>query len=145
MKNRILFICVHNSARSQMAEAFVNQLCGGEFEAQSAGLHPGSLNPIVVEALREVEIDISGKETRSVGNVIESGQRFSHVVTVCSEADAEGCPIFPGSAQRLHWPFPDPSKLTGSHEQKLARVREIRDDIRRKVESFCEEHCAVAS
>ena len=142
--NKILFICVHNSARSQMAEAFVNQMCGHEFEAQSAGLEPGKLNPIVIEALREIGIDISGKPTQSVDDVLRSGRQFSHVVTVCSEAEAEGCPYFPGIAQRLHWPFPDPSKLTGSHEEKLARVREIRDQIRRKVEAFCDEQCALS-
>ena len=145
MKKKILFICVHNSARSQMAEAFVNQLCGDEFEAQSAGLEPGTLNPIVVAALREVGVDISGKPTQSVGDVSRSGQLFSHVVTVCSEAEAEGCPYFPGVAQRLHWPFTDPSKLTGSHDEKLARVREIRDQIRRKVEVFCDEQCAISA
>ena len=142
---KILFICVHNSARSQMAEAFVNQLCGDTFEARSAGLEPGALNPIVVEALREVGIDISGKQTRSVEDVLRSGELFSHVVTVCSEAEAEGCPIFPGFATRLHWPFPDPSKLTGSHDEKLARVREIRDQIHRKVEVFCDEQCAISA
>jgi arsenate reductase len=145
MKNRILFICVHNSARSQMAEAFINQLCGDAFEAQSAGLEPGRLNPIVIEALQEVGIDISGKPTQSVDDVIRSGQLFSHVVTVCSEAEAEGCPIFPSSAKRLHWPFPDPSKLIGSHDEKLGRVREIRDQIRRTVEVFCDEHCALSA
>ena len=144
MKKKILFICVHNSARSQMAEAFVNQLCGDEFEAQSAGLEPGKLNPIVVEALQEAGIDISAKPTQAVDDVSRSGQLFSYVVTVCSEAEAEGCPIFQGFAKRLHWPFPDPSKLTGSHEEKLARVREIRDQIRRKVEAFCDEQCALS-
>jgi arsenate reductase len=143
MKNKILFICVHNSARSQMAEAFVNQMCGHEFEAHSAGLEPGKLNPIVIEALREVGIDIFGKPTRSVADVLRSGRLFSHVVTVCGEAEAEGCPYFPGVVQRLHWPFPDPSTFAGSHEEKLARVREIRDQIRRKVEAFCDEQCPV--
>jgi len=145
MKNKILFICVHNSARSQMAEAFINRLCGHEFEAQSAGLEPGKVNPIVVEALLELGIDISEKPTQGVDDILRSGQAFSHVVTVCSEAEAEGCPYFPGVAQRLHWPFPDPSKLTGSHDEKLASVREIRDQIRRKVEAFCEEQCAVSA
>jgi arsenate reductase len=145
MKNKILFICVHNSARSQMAEAFVNQLCGHEFEARSAGLQPGKLNPIVIEALQELGIDISGKPTQSVDDVIRSGQPFSHIVTVCSEAEAEGCPYFPGAAQRLHWPFPDPSKLTGSHDEKLAGVRKIRDEIRRQVEAFCDQQCALTA
>jgi arsenate reductase len=145
MKKRILFICVHNSARSQMAAAFVNRLCGGEFEAQSAGLEPGRLNPIVVEALQEIGIDISGNRTQSVDDVLRTGQIFSYVVTVCSEAEAEGCPYFPGGAHRLHWPFPDPSKLIGSPTEKLARVREIREEIRRKIGAFCEEQCCVCT
>jgi arsenate reductase len=145
MKPKILFICVHNSARSQMAEAFVNQLCGHDFEAQSAGLEPGKVNPIVVAALQEIGINIAGKPTQSVDDVLRSGQLFSHVVTVCSEAEAEGCPYFPGVAQRLHWPFPDPSKLTGPDAEKLARVREIRDQIRRKIEAFCEEQCTLSA
>jgi arsenate reductase len=145
MKNKILFICVHNSARSQMAEAFVNQMCAGEFEAESAGLHPGRLNPIVVEAMLEAGIDISGHGTQSVDDVVRSGRSFTHVVTVCSEAEAEGCPYFPGMGERLHWPFPDPSTLTGSDDEKLVRVREIRDLIRAKVAGFCAEACAIAT
>jgi arsenate reductase len=128
-----------------MAAAFVNRMCAGEFEAQSAGLEPGRLNPVVVEVLREIGIDIAGNRTQSVDEVVLTGQTFAYVVTVCSEAEAEGCPYFPGGANRLHWPFPDPSKLTGSHAEKLARVREIRDEIERKVEAFCEEQCAVSA
>jgi arsenate reductase (thioredoxin) len=143
MKKKVLFICVHNSARSQMAEAFLNTLCGEFFAAHSAGLEPGTLNPLVVEVLQEVGIDISGKQTQRVFDVFRSGQLFAYVITVCSESEAAGCPIFAGIAQRLSWPFPDPSKLTGTHEERIARVREIRDQIRRKVEQFCDEHCAV--
>jgi arsenate reductase (thioredoxin) len=129
-----------------MAETFLNKLCGEFFAAQSAGLEPGTLNPLVVEALQEVGIDISGKQTQSVFDVFRSGQLFAYVITVCSESEAKGCPIFPGVAQRLHWPFPDPSKLTGTHhEERMERVREIRDQIRSKVEQFCDEHCAVES
>jgi arsenate reductase len=145
MKKRILFICVHNSARSQMAAAFVNRQCGEEFEAQSAGLEPGRLNPVVVESLQEIGIDISANRTQSVDDVLRTGQTFAYVVTVCSEAEAEGCPYFPGGANRLHWPFPDPSKLIGSHAEKLVRVREIRGEIQRKVEAFCEEQCCICT
>lgn len=140
-KRKILFICVHNSARSQMAAAFVNELCGESYGAESAGIEPGRLNPAVVKALWEVGIDITAKKTQSVNDVVKRGEKFSHVVTVCSEAEAEGCPFFPGEAEQLHWPFPDPSRLTGSDEQKLAQVREIRDKIKREVEFFCEERC----
>lgn len=141
MKKKMLFICVHNSARSQMAAAFVNEICGDIFEAQSAGLEPGVLNPIVVEALQELGIDISQKRTQAVFDVWKGGTLFSYVVTVCSEAEAAGCPIFPGPATRLHWPFDDPSKFTGPHEERLAQTRRVRDQIRAKVESFCAEQC----
>src|SRR5213592_2422426 len=104
-KKRVLFICIHNSARSQMAEAFLNQLCGDQFEAHSAGLEPGKLNPIVVEAMQEVEIDLSANKTKSVDSTLKSGRMFEYVVTVCDETSAERCPIFPGVTTRLHWGF----------------------------------------
>ena len=97
-KPKILFLCVHNSARSQMAEAFLNDICGAEFEAQSAGLEPGTLNPLVVQVMREAGLDISQNKTQAVFDVFKSGQLFTYVVTVCSEAEAGGCPIFPGKS-----------------------------------------------
>jgi arsenate reductase len=137
-KQNVLFICVHNSARSQMAAAWLNYVCGDYFEAQSAGLEPGILNPVVVEVMQEAGIDLSGKKTQRVFDVWKSGQIFHYVVTVCSEAEADGCPIFPGVTTRLHWPFPDPSKLTGSQAEKLQATRTIRDEIRAKIETWCE-------
>lgn len=143
MKRKVLFICVHNSARSQMAEAFLNLICPDYFEAHSAGLEPGTLNPLAVEAMREVGVDISEKETRAVSDVLESGQFFPYVVTVCDETSAERCPIFPGVTQRLHWSFPDPSALTGTHEERLEGTRKVRDQIRSRIEIWCDEMCAV--
>ena len=140
-KQKVLFICVHNSARSQMAAALLNKKCGEFFEAQSAGLEPGTINPMVVEALQELGIDISKKKTQRVLNVWKSGQLFQFVITVCSEAEAEGCPIFPGVATPLHWPFDDPSKLKGTYEKRLEQTRRIRDQIGAKIDSFCQEHC----
>ena len=141
-KPKILFICVHNSARSQMAEAFLNDLCGAEFGAQSAGLQPGTLNPLVVEVMREAGFDISKNKTQAVFDVFKSGQLFAYVVTVCNEAEAGGCPIFPGPTKRLHWPFPDPSKVEGTREEKLEKIREIRDAIQAGVAEFCAENCS---
>lgn len=138
-KKKVLFICVHNSARSQMAEAFLNDLCGDSFEAQSAGLEPGKLNPIVVEAMQEIGLDISHKTTKAVFDIFKSGEMFAYVITVCDEANAERCPIFGGVTTRLHWGFPDPSALQGSHEEKLARTREIRDLIKARIETWCAE------
>jgi len=145
MKKKVLFVCIHNSARSQKAEALLNQICSGEFEAHSAGLEPGRLNPMAVAALREIGLDISGNQTKSVADMIKSGQVFSYVITVCDETSAERCPIFPGGAARLHWSFPDPSSFQGAPEQKLARTREVRDMIERKVRQWCDEVCCLAA
>jgi arsenate reductase len=144
MKKRVLFVCIHNSARSQMAEAFLNQVCGEFFEAHSAGLEPGRLNPIVVEAMGEIGIDISGNQTKAVFDLFKSGKIFAYVITVCDEASAERCPIFPGITKRLHWSFPDPSAAQGSHEEKLARTREIRGLIKARIEAWCGEVCSAA-
>jgi arsenate reductase len=142
MKKKVLFICVHNSARSQMAAALLNKRCSDFFDAESAGLEPGKLNPLAVEALREIEIDISKNKTQAVFDVFISGQLFAYVVTVCDESEAAGCPIFPGVTTRLHWSFPDPSKFTGSHEERLERTREVLRKIDSQIGQFCEEHCA---
>jgi arsenate reductase (thioredoxin) len=143
MKQKVLFICVHNSARSQMAEAFLNLACPDYFEAHGAGLEPGTLNPLAVEAMKEIGIDISGKKPRSVFDVFKSGQLFSYVITVCDESGAGGCPIFPGVTRRLHWSFADPSAITGSREERLKGTRQIRDQIRARIEMWCDEMCAV--
>ena len=145
MKAKVLFVCIHNSARSQMAEAFLNQICGAEFEAHSAGLEPGKLNPIVVEAMREIGIDISGNQTKAVFGMFKSGKTFQYVITVCDETSAERCPIFPGVTTRLHWSFPDPSKFQGTHEEKLGQTREVRDTIKARIESWCAEVCCLAA
>ena len=141
---KVLFVCIHNSARSQMAEAWLNRICPECFEAHSAGLEPGTLNPLVVEAMREVGIDISGNRTKSVAEMLETGRQFAQIITVCDPASAERCPIFPGEAERIHWSFPDPSTLTGTHAEKLARVREIRALIQGQVQQWCDEQCARA-
>jgi arsenate reductase len=126
-----------------MAAALLNKTCGEFFEAQSAGLEPGTINPLVVEALHEVGIDISKNTTQRVFDVWKSGQIFQFVVTVCSESEAEGCPIFAGVTTRLHWSFDDPSKFDGTHEERLERTRRIRDQIGAKIDSFCEENCVA--
>lgn len=135
-KQRVLFVCVHNSARSQMAEAWLNHLAGDRFEAESAGIEPGKLNPLVVEVMGEVGIDISRNQTKSVLGFIKEGRRFSAVVTVCDETAAERCPIFPGATQRLHWTFPDPSQFTGTSQERLAKTREVRDAIRNRIQAW---------
>jgi arsenate reductase (thioredoxin) len=143
MKQKVLFICTHNSARSQMAQAFLNEICGDHFEPRSAGLEPGSLNPLAVEAMREIGIDISQNQPQSVFDVFKSGELFAYAITVCDESSAQSCPIFAGVTKRLHWSFPDPAELTGTHEERLAGTRKIRDQIRARIEMWCDEMCPV--
>ncbi len=145
MKKNVLFICIHNSARSQMAEAWLNKICGDFFQAQSAGLEPGVLNPLAVTVMAEEGIDIAGKKTQDVFEVWKGGTLFTHVITVCDEASAERCPIFPGPANRIHWGFADPSTVAGTSEEKLDAVRQIRNQIRRKIEEWCAEACDLAA
>ena len=145
MKKKVLFICVQNSARSQIAAALLNKTCGDYFEAHSAGLEPGLLNPLAVEVLQELGIDISRNKTQSVFDVWKSARHiFTYVITVCSESEAEGCPIFAGVTTRLHWSFDDPSKFAGTHEERLERTRRVRDQIRARIDSFCDEHCVAS-
>ncbi|MCU0411585.1 MAG: arsenate reductase ArsC [Bacteroidetes bacterium] len=139
IRKRILFVCIHNSARSQMAEALVNHLAGDRFVAESAGLEPGTLNPLAVEALKQIGIDISGKETRDVFALHAQGQTYDYVVTVCDGANGERCPVFPGSGKRLHWGFPDPSALKGSYEERLQGTIAIRNEIQARVETWLKE------
>jgi arsenate reductase len=145
MKSKVLFVCIHNSARSQMAEAFLNHLCPDDFIAESAGLEPGELNPIVVEVMKEVGIDISHKQTKAVFDLFKSGRLYSHVIAVCDKEAAERCPVFPGLVERHQWSFPDPSAVQGSREDKLAAAREVRDMIRTAIEAWCEERCKSAA
>lgn len=133
MKHKILFVCIHNSARSQMAEAFLKKFGGGHFDAVSAGLEAGKLNPNVVEVMQEAGIDISHNQTKSVFDLFTKGERYDAVITVCDAASAERCPVFPGKVKRLVWSFADPSSFAGTHEDVLGRTRKVRDAIKDKV------------
>ena len=133
----VLFVCIHNSARSQMAEAFANNLCPGTFDARSAGLKAGRLNPFVVDAMKEIGIDISLHASKSVDDPEISGKAYDYVVTVCDEASAESCPVFPGDGVREHWSFPDPSTFDGTPDQILDQVRGLREAIRERVILWC--------
>jgi len=133
---KVLFVCIHNSARSQMAEAFLKSIAGDRFEAESAGLEPGRLNPFVVRAMAEIGIDISRNPTRSVFDLAAAGKRFDYVITVCSKEAAERCPIFPGKAEKLHWPFDDPSSFKGTDEEIMEKVHAVRDGIEEAVMRF---------
>lgn len=137
--NKILFVCIHNSARSQIAEAFLNYYGNGNFEAESAGIEKGKLNPFVVEAMQEVGIDISENQTKEVFDLFRQGKLYQAVITVCDKEAAERCPIFPGTVRRLEWSFSDPSKFTGTNEEILSQVRKVRDEIKEKVLQFINE------
>jgi arsenate reductase len=136
-KKGVLFVCVHNSARSQMAEALLNSLAGDRFEAESAGLEPGVLNPFAVETMKEVGLDISRNKTKGVLDLFKKGRVFSYVITVCDETSAEQCPIFPGLLTKtIHWSFEDPSTFTGTDEEKLEKIRKVRNAIKEKIEEW---------
>jgi arsenate reductase (thioredoxin) len=132
----VLFVCIHNSARSQMAEAFVNARHGGRLRAYSAGLEAGSLNPVVVDAMREVGVDISGNRSKSVNDGDIRSREYDFVVTVCDESSAQACPIYPTRGGRLHWSFADPSSFDGTPPERLARTREVRDEIANRVDTW---------
>jgi len=137
---KVLFLCVHNSARSQMAEAFLKKYGAGRFETESAGLEAGKLNPYVIRAMAEKGIDISRNPTKSVFDLFEQKRVFQIVVTVCSKEAAEKCPIFPGLSEKIHWPFPDPSSFTGSDEEIMEKVRAVRDMIEEAVLKLASTH-----
>jgi len=136
---KVLFVCIHNSARSQMAEAFTNLLGKGRVTAESAGLEPGKLNPFVVEVMKEKGIDISKNITKSVFDFYRSGKKYNYVITVCDEASGEKCPIFPGVNERIHWSFKDPSSFKGTNEEILGSTRLVRDEIENKVFEWTKE------
>ena len=119
-----------------MAEAFLNHLVSEYFIAESAGLEPGELNSVVVQAMGELGIDISKNKTKGIRDFIKNGKFYDYVITVCDEANAERCPVFPGQVKRLHWSFPDPSALSGTPEERLTATRKIRDAIKQRVKEW---------
>jgi len=130
-KPRVLFICMGNSARSQMAEAILKNIGGSKFDVYSAGLEPSTVNPFTIKVLSEIGIDWSKAQAKGLTEFLGK-LHFGYVITVCSRAE-ERCPIFPGVGQRLHWPFDDPAAVEGSEEEKLNAFRTIRDEIQEKV------------
>ena len=135
-KETVLFICIHNSARSQMAEEYLRSIAGDHFEVESAGLDPGEINPYVIEVLKEEGINISSKKTQGVMDLYRAGKVYHYVITVCDRETEEQCPIFPGTHERMLWPFPDPSVFHGSQEEILQQTREVSRAIKKRVEKF---------
>ena len=130
-RSRVLFLCTHNSARSQMAEGLLRHLGGDRFEAMSAGTEATRVRPLAVRAMEEIGVDVSGQESKTLERYLH--EPFDYVITVCDEAN-EACPFFPGAARRLHWSFEDPSRAEGSEEERLAVFRSVRDRIRVRIE-----------
>ena len=130
-RTRVLFLCTHNSARSQMAEGLLRTLAGDRFEAMSAGTEATHVRPLAVRAMGEIGIDISDQESKTLDRFL--GEPFDYVITVCDDA-SEACPLFPGGGSRLHWSFEDPSRAEGSEEERLEVFRSVRDQIREHIE-----------
>ena len=129
---RVLFVCTHNSARSQMAEGLLRHLLGDRYEAASAGTEPGGVRPLAVAAMAELGIDISGQRSKSIDQFLSD--RFDYVITVCDQA-RESCPVFPNAARQLHWSLPDPSQAEGDEQERLRAFRAVRDELRRRIEA----------
>jgi arsenate reductase len=136
---KILFVCIHNSARSQMAEAFLNKYGKNRFLAESAGLEPGNMNPNVVKVMQEVGIDLSLKGTQGVFDLLKRGTQYDAVITVCDGASAERCPVFPGKGNKISWSFEDPSSMKGTREEILSHTRKVRDQIELSIKEFIRE------
>ena len=133
MKRRVLFLCTHNSARSQMAEGDLRALAGDRFEVESAGTEETRVNPLAIRAMAEVGIDLSGHRSKTLDRFL--GERWDYVITVCDSAN-QRCPVFPRSGRRLHWSFEDPSEASGPEDERLRVFRRIRDEISAQVRAW---------
>jgi arsenate reductase (thioredoxin) len=138
-KKSVLVLCTGNSARSQMAEGLLRHFAGGAVEVYSAGTKPAGVNPLAVEAMREVNIDIAAQRSKSVSEF--ANQNFDTVITVCDSA-AEQCPIFPGAPQRIHWSLRDPAAVAGTHAERLQAFRQVREALTAHLRQFLSEHVA---
>ena len=132
-QQRVLFLCTHNSARSQMAEGLLRHLSGDHFDVASAGTEQTHVQPLAIQAMEEIGIDLSRHTSKTLDRFLS--QKFDYVITVCDQA-AEACPVFPGEVKRIHWSFDDPSAATGSEEDKLRTFRRIRDEILGRLRIF---------
>lgn len=130
-KQRVLFLCTHNSARSQMAEGLVRHLASDRFEAFSAGTEATRVRPLAIRAMAELGVDISAQESKTLDRYLD--EPFDAVITVCDDAN-QACPIFPAGKQRLHWSIPDPSAATGGEDEQLRVYRAVRDQLRQRIE-----------
>jgi arsenate reductase len=142
MRPRVLFLCTHNSARSQMAEAWLRALAGDRYEAASAGTAATRVHPLAASAMAEVGVDLGGHASKTLDRFVD--ERWDWVITVCDAAN-EACPVFPGAAHRLHWSFDDPSRATGGDEARLAVFRRVRDEIRATLAAWLADPCRTGT
>lgn len=141
MKERVLFVCVQNTARSQMAKGILKSIAEDTFEVYSAGIIAGlELNPYAVAVMREIGIDISKNRVKSMEDLLKEEDGFEHVITVCEEGRAGACPVFPDAETQHHWPLDDPSTFTGTEEERLARTRVVREALREKIFEFLKQY-----
>ncbi len=119
-----------------MADELLKFLAPERFEVESAGIEPGKLNPLVVQSLKDYDINIEGKATQSVKEMIDQGKTYDYVITVCDETSAERCPVFPGDTKRIHWSFTDPSQFQGSDEERLSKIKDVREEIKTRLEQW---------
>jgi len=133
MKKRVLILCTGNSARSQMAEGLLREMAGERFDVESAGVAPLAVRGEAIQAMQEIGIDISGHNSKSVDLFVD--QQFDYIITVCDNA-RESCPVFPGTAERIHWSFDDPAAAQGDDQSRLAAFRRVRDEIRSRLKEF---------
>ena len=138
-KARVLFLCTHNSARSQMAEGWLRARHGDRFEAHSAGTEATAVRSLAIRAMADVGVDISDQRSKTLERYL--GQRWDDVITVCDQAN-EACPFFPGAKDRRHWSLPDPSRATGTADEQLAVYRRVRDALRERIEAFARQEAA---
>ncbi|MBP1909280.1 arsenate reductase ArsC [Methanolobus bombayensis] len=135
-KIKVLFICVRNSGRSQIAEAYLKKIGSERFEVESAGYKPEAINPLVLKVMEEDGFDLSGNKPQSAWDLFKEGKLFQYIITVCDRAHEEECPLFPKPFVQLHWPYPDPETFTGTDSEKLEQTRELRDAIKERIEKF---------
>ncbi|MDK2825951.1 protein tyrosine phosphatase [Methanolobus vulcani] len=138
-KINVLFICIRNSGRSQIAEAYLKKIGGERFEVESAGYKPEPINSLVLKVMEEDGFDLSGSKPQSAWNLFKEGKLYQYIITVCDRAHEEECPLFPKPFLQLHWPYPDPETFTGSEEEKQEQARKLRDSIKKRIEQFVED------
>jgi arsenate reductase len=142
-KQKVLFLCTGNSARSQMAEAFLREYAADRFESFSAGIDPGKINPLTIQVMKEIGISLEGQYSKTL-SIYMNKTKFDYLITVCDNAEKR-CPFFPGMGKRLHWPFEDPAEFKGTEEKKLEKFRSVRDAIGAKIEEWLSEIDSIHS